>query len=197
MKRRIHFFSISMIWGTPAFLFLVALFLCGAIAGSFTGIMGGTAESVSRLTSYLTQGTPAAPSALQAVGDVAGTLLWLVISLVAGLLTPPSLFVAAVAAARGFTLSFAVAAVVSTLGMRGMWVSLVTTGLPAMVTVPCLLMTATAAFLSAGEAAHGGKARYWYTLGRYRGALALCALFSAAAALARALAAPLLLTLFS
>ena len=41
MKKRINFFSIGVVWGTPAFLFLIALFLCGVIAGGFTGLMDG------------------------------------------------------------------------------------------------------------------------------------------------------------
>lgn len=187
MKNR--FFSIGMIWGTPAFLFLIALFLCGVIAGGFTGLMDGAQGSVSRLAEYFTTGDPLHG---QLSGAICSVLLWLGACLLAGALTPYSLFLAAVVAARGFTLSFTVSAVVSGLGLRGVVLSLATTGLPALLTVPCLLTVATTAFLAAADAPHG---RYLYALGRYRGALALCAVLSVAAVGLRALIAPALLTL--
>lgn len=194
MKRKISFYSIGLIWGTPAFLFLIALFLCGVIAGGFTGLMGGTQGSVTRLANYLTAGANGElPLAGQIVGAACSTLLWIVLCLVAGALTPHSLFLAAVAAARGFTLSFAVAAVVGSLGLRGVWLSLVTTGLPSLITVPCLMLIAAAAYLAAIEAPHGKRGGYLYALGRYRGALTLCTLLSAAASLLRVAVAPLLL----
>lgn len=196
MKRKISFFSISLVWGTPAFLFLIALFLCGVIAGGFTGLMGGTHGSVAQLANYLTANASGETSlAVQAVGAISSTLLWLVLCLIAGALTPYSLFLAAVAAARGFALSFAVSAIVGTLGLRGVGISLVTTGAPALVTVPCLLIVATTAFLAAADAPQGKRGGYLYALGRYRGALTLCFVLSIAAALLRVTAAPLLLTL--
>ncbi|MGE4548392.1 MAG: hypothetical protein AB7C89_02440 [Intestinibacillus sp.] len=196
MKRKISFFSIGLVWGTPAFLFLIALFLCGVIAGGFTGLMGGTQGSVARLTDYLTANASGETSlAVQAVGAVGSTLIWIVLCLVAGAMTPYSLFLAAVVAARGFVLSFTVAAVVGTLGLRGVGISLVTTGAPALVTVPCLLIVATTAFLAAADAPQGKRGGYLYALGRYRGALTLCIVLSAVAALLRAAVTPLLLTL--
>lgn len=196
MKRKINFFSIGMIWGTPVFLFLIALFLCGVIAGGFTGLMSGTEGSVTRLAEYLAADAGGQTSfAIQAVGAVASALLWIGLCLLAGAMTPASLFLAAVVAARGFVLSFTIAAVVGTLGMHGVVVSLVTTGLPALVTVPCLLITAAAALLAALEMPHGKRGGYLYTLGRYRGALALCTCMSAVAAVLRAASALFLLLL--
>ena len=193
MKRKISFFSIGVIWNTPAFLFLTALFLCGAIAGGFTGLMGGAQGSAARLAEYIL-GTESALAG-QTAGLLCSTLLWLALCLAAGALTPHSLFLAAVVAARGFTLSFAVAATVSGLGLQGVWLSLATAGLPALLTAPCLLVVATAAFLAASDAPHGRRGGYLYTLGRYRGALALCTVLSAAAALLRGAVSPLLLHL--
>ena len=195
MKKRINFFSIGVVWGTPAFLFLIALFLCGVIAGGFTGLMDGAQGSVTRLADYMVAGAgaEAVSSGAQALGALCGTLVWLALCLLAGALTPYSLFLAAVVAARGFMLSFTVAASVG--GLGGVWLSLATAGLPALVTVPCMLTVASAAFLAASEAPHGRRGGYLYALGRYRGALALCAGLSGAAALLRVTAAPLLLRL--
>ena len=96
--------------------------------------------------------------------------------LLAGWVRPASLFLSLVCAARGFTLSFSVSALLHALGMEGVWRSLAASGAAAVVTVPCLLLTAAACFLAAHDAPRGRRGGYFYALGRYRGAVLACTL---------------------
>ena len=65
------------------------------------------------------------------------------------------------------------------------WLSLKTFGLQAVVTVPCLLVTAAAAFCASIDQPRGMKLGYWYALKKYRPALLACFLLCAASTLLR------------
>ncbi len=171
MKRQnvLSFFSIASLTQTPAFLFLTAVFLCGAVAGSLTGVIS-TSRGVT-LSVALTEERSAAML-------LAGTLLWLAGAVLAGALPPGGLFVSSVVAARAFVL----------LGepvWGTIWLSLKTFGLQAVVTVPCLLVTAAAAFCASIDQPRGMKLGYWYALKKYRPALLACFLLCAASTLLR------------
>lgn len=194
MKRKVSFFAVGILWSSPAFLFMTVLFICGLIAGGSTGLLGRETDSVARLAEYLMQSARSEPAILQQMlVSAAGAAAWLAVCLAAGLLMPPSLFVGAAVAARGFSLAFAVATMVAQLGLRGIALSFCASGAAAIITVPCLLLTATASYLAAADAPKGQRGGYMYALGRYRGALALCFVLSVAAAVLRAGIAPILL----
>lgn len=197
MKRKVSFFTIGVVWNTPVFLFLTVLFVCGVIAGGFTGLLGRETDTVSRLATHLVNAAQVAPGAQQVLSALGGTVGWIVLALLGGLLPPPSLFIGAVMAARGFSLAFTVASMVAQLGMRGLWLSLAATGAASIVTVPCLLIVAAAAYLAICDAPRGQKTGYFYALGRYRSALAACLALSVVAAVLRAVLAPLALRLLA
>lgn len=187
MKQRniLGFFSLQAIFQTPAFVFLTALFLCGAIAGSFTGLMSGRldGEMIERLADTLVAAAGEEQSLVYTlITAIGGAILWQAGSVLCGMLRPASLFLSALCAARGFSFAFSVAALLTALGTQGAWVSLAAGGLSAVATIPCLLLSASAAFLAAREAPHGRGGGYFYALGRYRGALALCLLIAICAA---------------
>lgn len=195
MKRKVNFYTVGVVWGTPAFLFLTVLFICGAIAGGFTGLLGKSSDTVTRLADYLVLNAQnGAPVLSQVTSAMVSAVAWPVACLAAGLLTPSSLFIGGAVAVRGFSLSFTVAAMVSKLGMRGLLVSLAATGASAVVTAPCLLVIASSAFLATVDAPKGQRRGYLYALGRYRGALAICFALSVAAATLRAIIAPFILS---
>jgi len=178
MKRQnvLSFLSIASLTQTPAFLFLTAVFLCGAVAGSLTGVIS-TSRGVT-LSVALTEERSAAML-------LAGTLLWLAGAVLAGALPPGGLFVSAVVAARAFVLSFSVAALLGEPVWGTIWLSLKTFGLQAVVTVPCLLVTAAAAFCASIDQPRGMKLGYWYALKKYRPALLACFLLCGASTLLR------------
>ncbi len=178
MKRQnlLGFFSISTLTQTPAFLFLTAVFLCGAAAGSLTGVI-----STSRgITLSFTL-----PEERSAAVLLCGTLLWLVGVLLAGLLPPGGLFISAVVAARAFVLSFSVAALLGEPALQTIWLSLKTFGFQAVLTVPCLLVAASAAFCASLDQPRGMRFGYWYALKKYRPALLLCFLLCSISILLR------------
>ena len=88
---------------TPAFLFLCAMFLCGAVAGGLTGLRASEGDSAVELTAFLAQ----LPG--QALKSVLCALLWIMLAPLCALLRPAPLFLSAVVAARGFVLALTMA----------------------------------------------------------------------------------------
>lgn len=190
MKRQkvLSFFSLRILWDTPHLVFLTAMLLCGALAGSCTGLRSGHSEGA-LLEQIAVQMVEQAR-----IGDgnvwmllartLAGALAWQGAAILCGMLRGHSLLLSGLCAARGFLLSFAAGAFLSTLQLRGLLLALMTGGVSAVVTVPCLLLTASACFL-AGQDAPSNRKGYWYALARFRSAIALCTLLACCGAILR------------
>ena len=173
MKRQkvLSFFSLRILWDTPHLVFLTAMLLCGALAGSCTGLRSGHSEGA-LLEQIAVQMVEQAR-----IGDgnvwmllartLAGALAWQGAAILCGMLRGHSLLLSGLCAARGFLLSFAAGAFLSTLQLRGLLLALITGGVSAVVTVPCLLLTASACFL-AGQDAPNNRKGYWYALARFQ-----------------------------
>ena len=99
---------------TPVFLFLCAMFLCGAAAGGLTGLRAGEAMF-------------SAP--------ILRVLIWVLLPLVCAFLRPRELLLSAVAAARGFVLAMTVAVSVG----EGNALIIGAAGVPAVLSVSALL----------------------------------------------------------
>lgn len=183
MKRQkvLSFFSLRTLWDTPHLVFLTAMLLCGALAGSCTGLRSGHSEGVlleQMAEQMVGQASIGDGSVWMLLGrTLLGVLGWQVAAILCGMLHGHSLLLSGLCAARGFLLSFAAGAFLSTLQMRGLLLALITGGVSAVVTVPCLLLTATACFLAGQEAARNRKG-YWYVLTRFRSAILLCTLLA-------------------
>lgn len=179
MKRQrvLSFFSLRSLWDTPHLVFLVVMLLCGALAGSYTGLRCGHTEGA------LLEELAGQMVAQAQVGDgtvwmlvgkaLCSVLAWQIAAVLGGMLRAHSLILSGLCAARGFLLAFAAGAFLSTLQLRGLLLALVTGGVSSIVTVPCLLLTATACFL-AGQEGTRSRGGYWYALARYRSAIILC-----------------------
>ena len=190
MKRQkvLSFFSLRILWETPHLVFLTAMLLCGALAGSCTGLRSGHSEGA-LLEQIAVQMVEQAR-----IGDgnvwmllartLASALAWQVAAILCGMLRGHSLLLSGLCAARGFLLSFAAGAFLSTLQLRGLLLALMTGGVSAVVTVPCLLLTASACFL-AGQDAPNNRKGYWYALTRFRSAIALCTVLACCGAILR------------
>ena len=190
MKRQkvLSFFSLRILWDTPHLVFLTAMLLCGALAGSCTGLRSGHSEGA-LLEQIAVQMVEQAR-----IGDgnvwmllartLAGALAWQVAAILCGMLRGHSLLLSGLCAARGFLLSFAAGAFLSTLQLRGLLLALITGGVSAVVTVPCLLLTASACFLAGQDAPNNCKG-YWYALARFRSAIALCTVLACCGAILR------------
>lgn len=169
-------FLFSELWGAPAFVMLAALFVCGAIAGCFTGQMaaGSGLAPIERLADMLETEARQTPGAREALLAALGAFGWQMAALAAGWLRPASLFLSLLTLVRGFSLSFSASALLHAFGTEGIWLSLASGGVTAVITVPCLLVTAAACFLAAQDAPRGRRGGYFYALGRYRGAIFCC-----------------------
>ena len=115
---------------TPAFLFLCAMFLCGALAGGLTGLHASEGDSAVELTAMLA----ALPG--QAVKSVLCAVLWVALPLVCVLLRPAAFFLSGLAAARGFVLALTVAVGVGR--EESLLLSLCAAGIPAVLSVSLL-----------------------------------------------------------
>lgn len=156
---------------TPAFAFLCAMFLCGALAGGLTGLYASEGDSAVALADLLS----ALPS--QVLKGVLCAVLWLALPLVCALLRPAPLCLSALAAARGFVLALTVAVGVGQ--GEALLLSLCAAALPAVLSVSALLAACTMVWQSRE------------TAGRYapracRGPYVLCVALAALSALLRA-----------
>ena len=156
---------------TPAFLFLCAMFLCGALAGGLTGLHASAGDSAVELASLLS----ALPG--QVLKSVLCALLWLALPLVCALLRPAPLCLSALAAARGFVLALTVAVGIGE--GEALLLSLCAAALPAVLSVSALLAACAMVWQSRETAGR-------YALRACRGPYALCLALAALSALLRA-----------
>ena len=169
------FFDMQKLWESPALVLLSVLFLCGAAAGCFTGLLAaaGGAEAVTRLADGLKARASQPPGGWEAARAAGGALGWQAAALFVGWTRPAGLLLPLLCGVQGFTLSFSAAALLRAFGREGLWCSLAVNGIAAVAAAPCLLLTAAACFLAAQDTPRGG---YFYALGRYRGAVLACTL---------------------
>ena len=123
---------------TPVFLFLCAMFLCGAAAGGLTGLRAGEGDGAAVLSGLLAE-LPA-----HVVQSTLCALIWVLLPLVCAFLRPRELLLSAVAAARGFVLAMTVAVSVG----EGNALIIGAAGVPAVLSVSALLAACSMVFAS-------------------------------------------------
>ena len=180
MRKRHVLGFFDEIMRTPAFLFLCAMFLCGAVAGGLTGLIAGEEDGAVQLAGLLS----ALPA--QALKSVLCALLWVILPLLCALLRPEALFLAALCAARGFVLALTVA--VGVAQKSGILLSVLTTGLPAVLSAPALLAAAAMVWCASEQRAAGRRTAL---LSDCRAPYLICLALAAASALLRVLCAAL------
>ena len=154
---------------TPVFLFLCAMFLCGAAAGGLTGLRAGEGDGAAVLSGLLAE-LPA-----HVVQSTLCALIWVLLPLVCAFLRPRELLLSAVAAARGFVLAMTVAVSV------GEGDALI---VPAVLSVSALLAACSMVW-------QGGEATGRYSLRTCRMPYFLCITLAVLSALLRAAIAAL------
>ncbi len=128
---------------TPAFLFLCAVFLCGALAGGLTGLHaseGDRALSFNAVIEALPENIPK---------SVLCALVWAMLPLVCALLPASALMLSMLCAAKGFVTALTVT--VSLGSENGFLLSLCTGGIPALVSVPALIAACAIAWPRGGS----------------------------------------------
>lgn len=193
MKRSaLSFFDARRVLHSPMFAFAVAMLLCGMVAGSFTGmhIPQNDQAYMNRLSELLLQDYAAA-SLRENVMTAGCIVAWPVGVLVVSCGRGRELWNAILLAARGFLFSFSVTAAIIEYGWKGVFLSALTTGIPAIATLPALVLLAAACLMAGQRAERRG---YGSELKQYRGVLTLAALLLLAAVLWRIAVTPQLVS---
>ena len=194
MKRGMLSFSdVRRLRQSPVFAFLTAVFLCGILAGSFTGMHIPQSEGnyVDDLAALVSSNAAGQLPTLRTVAVCLGsTFGWAVLAVVCGAVAGRLLWVSLVVAVRGFLLAFAASAALIESGWWGIYLSLVSIGVSAVLWIPAMLLLC-AAVLAVGMGRE--KRGYFAALGRYGGVIGICCALLLGSALWRLLAVPVLL----
>ncbi len=192
--RRVPGFSVfRMLWSERALWLAILCLACGLAAGSYAGIytdssgIAPLAQSVQEQSVMQQAWTTAVPVRL------AETLGWLLAALVIGFLPARRLLLMLLIAARGFLLGFTLSVIPAELGLWGVYLSFVTAGLGAVLSVPAFLFSAAAVLLCCQQ---NGRRQYIRSIGRYGAVLRSSAVLCLISAIYRLTIARLLLNLY-
>lgn len=194
MKQHIFGFSVvRRLRQSPIFAFLLAVLLCGMLAGCVTGmhIPQGQETYISELAQLLASNAAGKmPSIRTVAACLAGAYGWMLAALILAAMPGRLLWIALLMAVRGFLLAFSVAAVLTQSGLWGVYICLVSIGISAVLWLPAMLLTATAALdVGMNQERHG----YFFSLKRNGSVLIFSVLLLFGSVLWRLLAVPVLL----
>ena len=148
MKQHILGFSVvRRLRQSPVFAFLLAVLLCGMLAGCVTGmhIPQGNETYVSELAQLLASNAVGKmPSVRTVAACLAGAYGWMLAAVILAAIPGRLLWIALLMAVRGFLLAFAAAAVLTQSGLLGVYICLVSIGISAVLWLPAMLLTSTA-----------------------------------------------------
>ena len=194
MKRdRLSFSDIRRLRQSPLFAFLAAALLCGVLAGSFTGMHiphseGNYVNELAELVASNAIGQM--PSIRTVLACFGSTFAWVVAAIVLGAISGRMLWISLLMAIRGFLLAFAVAAALVKSGWWGVYISIVSIGVSALLWIPAMLLLCSAV-LDAGLGRR--KQGYFAAIGEYSGAISCSMLLLIVSIFWRLLIVPILL----
>lgn len=169
MKKQRIFGFFDEILKTPVFLFLCAIFLCGAFAGGLTGLAASEGDGAIYLANVISD-LPA-----HAGRSILCAILWIVLPLICAMIRPATLFLSALTAARGFIIALTIAV---SIGQGNFLLSLFVTGIPGVFSISALLAACTIIWQSCEIS---GKV----DLGNHRGRYIICMLLALLSAFLR------------
>ena len=196
MKQHILGFSVvRRLRQSPVFAFLLAVLLCGMLAGCVTGmhIPQGNETYVSELAQLLASNAVGKmPSVRTVAACLAGAYGWMLAAVILAAIPGRLLWIALLMAVRGFLLAFAAAAVLTQSGLLGVYICLVSIGISAVLWLPAMLLTSTAV-LDVGM--HQQRNGYLFSLKRNGSVLVISAILLLGSVLWRLFAVPVLMGL--
>ena len=196
MKQHILGFSVvRRLRQSPVFAFLLAVLLCGMLAGCVTGmhIPQGNETSVSELAQLLASNAVGKmPSVRTVAACLAGAYGWMLAAVILAAIPGRLLWIALLMAVRGFLLAFAAAAVLTQSGLLGVYICLVSIGISAVLWLPAMLLTSTAVLDVGMNQQRNG---YLFSLKRNGSVLVISAILLLGSVLWRLLAVPVLMGL--
>ena len=196
MKQHILGFSVvRRLRQSPVFAFLLAVLLCGMLAGCVTGmhIPQGNETYVSELAQLLASNAVGKmPSVRTVAACLAGAYGWMLAAVILAAIPGRLLWIALLMAVRGFLLAFAAAAVLTQSGLLGVYICLVSIGISAALWLPAMLLTSTAVLDVGMNQQRNG---YLFSLKRNGSVLVISAILLLGSVLWRLLAVPVLMGL--
>ena len=196
MKQHILGFSVvRRLRQSPVFAFLLAVLLCGMLAGCVTGmhIPQGNETYVSELAQLLASNAVGKmPSVRTVAACLAGAYGWMLAAVILAAIPGRLLWIALLMAVRGFLLAFAAAAVLTQSGLLGVYICLVSIGISAVLWLPAMLLTSTAVLDVGMNQQRNG---YLFSLKRNGSVLVISAILLLGSVLWRLLAVPVLMGL--
>ena len=196
MKQHILGFSVvRRLRQSPVFAFLLAVLLCGMLAGCVTGmhIPQGNETYVSELAQLLASNAVGKmPSVRTVAACLAGAYGWMLAAVILAAIPGRLLWIALLMAVRGFLLAFAAAAVLTQSGLLGVYICLVSIGISAVLWLPAMLLTSTAVLDVGMNQQRNG---YLFSLKRNGSVLVISAIRLLGSVLWRLLAVPVLMGL--
>ena len=196
MKQHILGFSVvRRLRQSPVFAFLLAVLLCGMLAGCVTGmhIPQGNETYVSELAQLLASNAVGKmPSVRTVAACLAGAYGWMLAAVILAAIPGRLLWIALLMAVRGFLLAFAAAAVLTQYGLLGVYICLVSIGISAVLWLPAMLLTSTAVLDVGMNQQRNG---YLFSLKRNGSVLVISAILLLGSVLWRLLAVPVLMGL--
>ena len=196
MKQHILGFSVvRRLRQSPVFAFLLAVLLCGMLAGCVTGmhIPQGNETYVSELAQLLASNAVGKmPSVRTVAACLAGAYGWMLAAVILAAIPGRLLWIALLMAVRGFLLAFAAAAVLTQSGLLGVYICLVCIGISAVLWLPAMLLTSTAVLDVGMNQQRNG---YLFSLKRNGSVLVISAILLLGSVLWRLLAVPVLMGL--
>lgn len=196
MKQHILGFSVvRRLRQSPVFAFLLAVLLCGMLAGCVTGmhIPQGNETYVSELAQLLASNAVGKmPSVRTVAACLAGAYGWMLAAVILAAIPGRLLWIALLMAVRGFLLAFAAAAVLTQSGLLGVYICLVSIGISAVLWLPAMLLTSTAVLDVGMNQQRNG---YLFSLKRNGSVLVISAILLLGSVLWRLFAVPVLMGL--
>ena len=196
MKQHILGFSVvRRLRQSPVFAFLLAVLLCGMLAGCVTGmhIPQGNETYVSELAQLLASNAVGKmPSVRTVAACLAGAYGWMLAAVILAAIPGRLLWIALLMAVRGFLLAFAASAVLTQSGLLGVYICLVSIGISAALWLPAMLLTSTAVLDVGMNQQRNG---YLFSLKRNGSVLVISAILLLGSVLWRLLAVPVLMGL--
>lgn len=196
MKQHILGFSVvRRLRQSPVFAFLLAVLLCGMLAGCVTGmhIPQGNETYVSELAQLLASNAVGKmPSVRTVAACLAGAYGWMLAAVMLAAIPGRLLWIALLMAVRGFLLAFAAAAVLTQSGLLGVYICLVSIGISAVLWLPAMLLTSTAVLDVGMNQQRNG---YLFSLKRNGSVLVISAILLLGSVLWRLFAVPVLMGL--
>ena len=196
MKQHILGFSVvRRLRQSPVFAFLLAVLLCGMLAGCVTGmhIPQGNETYVSELAQLLASNAVGKmPSVRTVAACLAGAYGWMLAAVILAAIPGRLLWIALLMAVRGFLLAFAAVAVLTQSGLLGVYICLVSIGISAVLWLPAMLLTSTAVLDVGMNQQRNG---YLFSLKRNGSVLVISAILLLGSVLWRLLAVPVLMGL--